>query len=119
MEEIRRTEPRQRVPSVEIAALIAILVLAAGLRLWGLGTKSFWVDELFAVDRSRVLRQALAYCSVNHEPPLRYYLVIVRGIFQKGVGLETLWPNALALFGWGVGILMLAVARSRVRQASC
>ncbi len=46
--------------------------------------------------------------------PLRYYLVIVRGIFLKGVGLDTLWPEALAL-GGGLGILGLAVARSRKR----
>jgi ABC-2 type transport system permease protein len=47
--------------------------------------------------------------------PLRYYLVIVRAIFLKGVGLETLWPQALALAGWGLAILALAVARSRKR----
>jgi ABC-2 type transport system permease protein len=47
--------------------------------------------------------------------PLRYFLVIVRGIFLKGVGLETLWPQALALAGWGVGILTLATLRSSKR----
>ena len=35
--------------------------------------------------------------------PLRYFLVIVRGIFLKGVGLEMLWPQALALLAWGAG----------------
>lgn len=45
--------------------------------------------------------------------PLRYYLVIVRGIFLKGVGLAALWPQALALFAWGVTILALATWRSR------
>jgi ABC-2 type transport system permease protein len=49
--------------------------------------------------------------------PLRYYLVIVRGIFLKGVGLETFWPDALALFGWGIVVLGLATARSRKRVA--
>ena len=34
---------------------------------------------------------------VTYLIPLRYFLVIVRGIFLKGVGLETLWPQALAL----------------------
>jgi len=33
--------------------------------------------------------------------PLRYYLVIVRGIFLKGVGLEAFWPEALAMLAWG------------------
>jgi ABC-2 type transport system permease protein len=49
--------------------------------------------------------------------PLRYYLVILRGIFLKGVGLEILWPDALALLAWGVGILVLATLRSSKRLA--
>ena len=49
--------------------------------------------------------------------PLRYFVIILRGIFLKGVGLETLWPQALALFGLGVGILTLAVLRSSKRLA--
>ena len=48
--------------------------------------------------------------------PLRYYLVIVRGIFLKGIGLEVLWPQALALGAWGAGMLTLAVMRSRKRE---
>jgi ABC-2 type transport system permease protein len=49
--------------------------------------------------------------------PLRYFLVIVRSIFLKGVGVETLWPQILALTAWGVGILLLAIARSTKRAA--
>jgi ABC-2 type transport system permease protein len=44
--------------------------------------------------------------------PLRYYLVIVRSIFLKGVGLETLWPQATALLGLGLVIFGLSVLRS-------
>ena len=33
--------------------------------------------------------------------PLRYFLVIVRGIFLKGIGLKLLWPQAVALASWG------------------
>lgn len=47
--------------------------------------------------------------------PLRYFLVILRGIFLKGIGLETFWPQALALFAWGVAILTLATLRSSKR----
>lgn len=47
--------------------------------------------------------------------PLRYFLVIVRGIFQKGIGLEILWPQALALFAWGAVVLTLATLRSSKR----
>ncbi len=35
--------------------------------------------------------------------PLRYFVIILRGIFLKGVGLETLWPQALALLCMGRG----------------
>ena len=47
--------------------------------------------------------------------PLRYFLVIIRGIFLKGVGLDVLWPQVVALFGLGAGILALAVARFQKR----
>jgi ABC-2 type transport system permease protein len=49
--------------------------------------------------------------------PLRYFLVIVRGIFLKGIGLDLLWPQAAALAAWGAVVLALAVARSRKRIA--
>jgi ABC-2 type transport system permease protein len=54
---------------------------------------------------------------VTYLIPLRYFLVILRGIFLKGVGLETLWPQALALLIWGLSILTLATVRSSKRLA--
>jgi ABC-2 type transport system permease protein len=49
--------------------------------------------------------------------PLRYFLVIVRGIFLKGIGLDLLWPQAVAMGAWGIVVLSLAVMRSRKRSA--
>src|SRR5688572_10398696 len=49
--------------------------------------------------------------------PLRYFLVIVRGVFLKGLGIDLLWPQAAALAGWGVAVLGLAVLRSRKTTA--
>ncbi|MDH7511892.1 MAG: ABC transporter permease [Clostridiales bacterium] len=43
--------------------------------------------------------------------PLRYYLVIIRGLFLKAVGLEVLWQEALALLVFGLAILGLSVLR--------
>jgi ABC-2 type transport system permease protein len=40
--------------------------------------------------------------------PLRYFLVIIRGIFLKGVGLEILWIHMVALAGMGLITLLLA-----------
>jgi ABC-2 type transport system permease protein len=50
---------------------------------------------------------------VTYLIPLRYFLVIVRGIFLKGVGLEVLWPQATALAAWALVVISLAVVRSR------
>jgi ABC-2 type transport system permease protein len=52
---------------------------------------------------------------VTYLIPLRYYLIIVRGIFLKGIGLRLLWPQAAALAAWGLVVLALAVSRSRKR----
>ena len=49
--------------------------------------------------------------------PLRYFLVIVRGIFLKGIGLDLLWPQVAALAAWGGVVLVMAVARSSKRSA--
>lgn len=47
--------------------------------------------------------------------PLKYYMTIIRGIFLKGTWWPDLWPQALALFAWGVGIFGLAVLKFRKR----
>jgi len=47
--------------------------------------------------------------------PLRYFLVIVRGIFLKGNGIAILWPQVAVLLGFGVAILSLAALRFRKR----
>ncbi len=43
--------------------------------------------------------------------PLRYYLVILRGLFLKGVGISILWPQLLILLIMGLGILALSSLR--------
>ena len=48
---------------------------------------------------------------ITYLNPLRYYLVILRGIFLKGVGLDILWPPLLALFVIGVFILTISSLR--------
>ncbi len=45
--------------------------------------------------------------------PMRYYLVIIRGIFLKGVGLQVLWPQMAALALMGCCILWMASRRFR------
>ncbi len=45
--------------------------------------------------------------------PLRYFLVIVRGVFLKGIGLAVLWPQMAALAAMGAATLGLAARRFR------
>ena len=41
--------------------------------------------------------------------PVRYFLVIVRSIFLKGVGVDVLWPQMIPLLVMGIACLFLAV----------
>ena len=50
--------------------------------------------------------QYLTYAS-----PLRYFLVVLRGTYLKGVGLNILWPQMLAMGVLGVVLLTIAVMR--------
>jgi ABC-2 type transport system permease protein len=52
---------------------------------------------------------------VTYLNPLRYFLVIVRGIFLKGAGIEVLWPQILALFLLGSAILAFSSMRFQKR----
>jgi len=63
---------------------------------------------IFPIDNMPAVIRPIAYAI-----PLTYYLVILRGIFLKGVGIAALWPQALGLLVWGTTILALATWRSR------
>jgi ABC-2 type transport system permease protein len=43
--------------------------------------------------------------------PLRYFMVIVRGLFLKGAGISVLWPEMIALLVYGVTIMGLSISR--------
>ncbi|HVJ04442.1 MAG TPA: ABC transporter permease [Candidatus Saccharimonadales bacterium] len=43
--------------------------------------------------------------------PLRYFIVILRGIFLKGVGFDVLWPQMASLAAYSVLILLASVMR--------
>ncbi len=50
---------------------------------------------------------------ITYLNPMRYFLVVIRAIFLKNIGLDILWPQILALAVMGVVILRLAVWRLR------
>jgi len=67
---------------------------------------------MFPIANMPPLVQYLTY--VN---PLRYFLVILRGIFLKGAGAATLWPPMAALLAMGLLTLLITTRRFRKTMA--
>jgi len=65
---------------------------------------------IFPIENMPPLIQAVTYLV-----PLRYFLVIVRGIFLKGIGMRALWDEAACLLAFGLAIISISVLRFRKR----
>ncbi|MFH1350303.1 MAG: ABC transporter permease [Pseudomonadota bacterium] len=65
---------------------------------------------VFPIGNMPIIAQWLTYLN-----PLRYFLVIIRGIFLKGTGFEVLWPQFLALAVLGGFVFTGAVNRFKKR----
>ena len=64
----------------------------------------------FPIENMPVWIQYLTYAN-----PLRYFLVIIRGVFLKGTGFDILWPQMLPLAFWGGFMILLSSLRFRKR----
>lgn len=53
--------------------------------------------------------------TITYAIPLRYYSNVIRGIFLKGAGLETLWRECIVLATMGTGLLTIASMRFQKR----
>jgi ABC-2 type transport system permease protein len=63
---------------------------------------------MFAIDVMPRPLQALSLLI-----PARYFLVVTRGLFLKGVGIEVLWPQALLMVAFALAGTALAVRAFR------
>jgi ABC-2 type transport system permease protein len=54
---------------------------------------------------------------VSYVVPARYYVSITRGLFLKGVGMETLWPDALAMLIYATVLTVVAIRGFKGRLA--
>jgi len=52
---------------------------------------------------------------ISYAIPLRYFLIVVRGIVVKGIGAEALWPEIIALSVFAILIMGGAALRFRKR----
>ena len=57
----------------------------------------------------------LAVQYLTYLNPVRYFMEIVRGIFLKGIGLDVLWPQVMALLVLGTALVGLSVLRFHKR----
>ncbi|HVO91199.1 MAG TPA: ABC transporter permease [Terriglobales bacterium] len=48
---------------------------------------------------------------ITYLDPLRYFLVVLRGVYLKGIGLGVLWPQMAAMMIFGVVMLTVSVLR--------
>jgi ABC-2 type transport system permease protein len=65
---------------------------------------------VFPIENMPKIIQAVTYLL-----PLRYFFIIIRGLFLKGVGVVQLWNEALILLLYGLGILAVSILRFRKR----
>lgn len=65
---------------------------------------------MFPIENMPRIIQYITYLN-----PLRYFLVIITGIFLKGNGLDILWPQMLALGIIGIVVLLISIFRFRKR----
>jgi ABC-2 type transport system permease protein len=65
---------------------------------------------VFPIENMPLIFQYVTYLN-----PLRYFLVIIRGLFLKGNGIAVLWPNMLSLLVLGIVVLTLSSLRFRKR----
>ena len=85
------------------AVMAGTFVLTPAILLSGL---------IFPIANMAVIFQYITY--VN---PLRYFIVIVQGVFLGGRSLASLWPQMAAMAGLGVVFLSLSIIRFRGRLA--
>jgi len=53
----------------------------------------------------------LFFQKLSHINPVTYAMVVLRGVFLKGVGLEVLWPSIAAMAALAVLLLGFSVLR--------
>jgi ABC-2 type transport system permease protein len=64
----------------------------------------------FPIENMPVWIQYLTYAN-----PLRYFIVIIRGVFLKGTGFDILWPQMAVLAFWGGIMVLLSSLRFQKR----
>ncbi len=108
---VKSSSERRRGEGWFVLALLAVALLALGLRLWALDAESLWLDEAVQVNAYQLpLPYVVIGASDQGQPPLDY--LIGAGLHRLGLADSDWWvrfPAALFgagsvfLLGWWVG----------------
>lgn len=85
---------------------VAMMIALAGLLLPVIILSGF----IFPISN---MPEVLQY--VSHIVPAKWYLIIVKGIMLKGVGMAYIWKETLILTGMTVFLLVLSIKKFRIR----
>lgn len=122
---------------IPVRGNLALLAAATGLYLVGMlgvglfistvsGTQQQAMMTTFFFTMPFILLSGFIYPIANmpgwvrgltYLNPVRHFLIVIRGIFLKGVGFEVLWPQFAALALLGTVALALAMVRFRKELA--
>lgn len=86
-----------------VAAVSKTLQQALLLSFFGLFPLMFLSGTIVPVESMPPILQTASLAS-----PVRHYLDVTLGLFLKGAGFETMWPNAVALVAIGAPLFALA-----------
>jgi ABC-2 type transport system permease protein len=114
---------------VPVRGSLTLLFLLSGIFLTGALTQGIWISIVTKNQRLAsqyamlstfmptfllsgfmypIFNMPVAIQVVTYLIPARYFIVILRGIYLKGVGIRDLWPQAIFLFLFAVAVVTLA-----------
>lgn len=111
-----------------VGAIFIVATLAQGILISALARQQLLASQLAMVSTflPAFLLSGFAFAIANmpvvvraitHIVPARYFVTMVKGIFLRGVGLETLWPDVLFLLVFAVVVIGAAIRLTRKRLA--
>jgi len=65
---------------------------------------------IFPIDNMPLVLQLISYAI-----PARWFLVIVRSIMLKGLGIEYFWKETLILIGMTIFLIFLSIKKFKIR----
>jgi ABC-2 type transport system permease protein len=108
-----------------LSATFILACLSAGLLISTFSytaDQAMWANQVFAIPN--ILLSGFIF-PINNMPepiqlatyllPMRYFLIIIRGLFLRGSNITDLWQEALILLAWSVIVITLASLKLKKR----